>query len=173
MSPVPNTQQTESQTKERNEAGQATVAAPRKKAGTKAARSGARKAAAARKTIAGAHAKGKGKSLRAAAPGSNGKAKAKTVHGVVCPTGRFWNAKRVAIVSALRKLGADTGGAARTPEQIAARSGGKVEPHNVVRYCADTEPLVAGGLVKKAVVEGKSVTCYYLSRAGMTCPLED
>lgn len=129
------------------------------------------KARAARKVVASAHSNGSGKSLRAKADGRPAD-RAKTIHGVICPSGKFWNDKRVLIVKTLRKLGATTAEASRPASRIAEKSGGGLESYNVVRYCSDGEPLVKGGLVRKARMEGQTENTYYLTALGARCTFD-
>lgn len=107
---------------------------------------------------------------KAAKASSNG-SRAKVIHGVNMPSGKFWNKKRVAIVTALRKLNATSATASRSAEQIAAKAGSEVDAHNVVRYCAEEEPLVAGGIVKRVKMEGAPIS-YHLTATGAKCSLE-
>lgn len=107
------------------------------------------------------------------APKVKDETRSKTFHGVECPSGKFWNAKRQLIVEALRKLGAESAMTACSSESIAKKTGAKdIEPGTVVRYCSDHEPLVSGLIIKKVKHEEAPTTRYHLTALGKKCKFD-
>lgn len=99
--------------------------------------------------------------------------RSKKFHGVECPSGKFWNAKRQLIVEALRKLGAESATTAATSEDIVKKTGAKdIATGTVVRYCSDQEPLVAGLIIKKVKHEDSPSTKYFLTALGKKCKFD-
>lgn len=96
----------------------------------------------------------------------------KTFHGVEMKSGRFWNKKRIAIVESLRGLGAESVMTSRSYGEVAKKAGSKITERNVIRYCSDKEPLVAGGIVKKAKVEDQVAVKLYLTALGKKCKFD-
>lgn len=95
----------------------------------------------------------------------------KTIHGVTCPTGKFFNTGRKLIIGAMRKCNADSVNTALDVKEITKKIG-VVDFHvgKVANYLANQEPLIAGNLVKK--VKTEEGIKFHLTANGRKCNLE-
>jgi hypothetical protein len=104
---------------------------------------------------------------------AKGSDRSKVIHGVQCLNGKFWNEKRIDIVTAMRRVNATSAQDARTAEEISRATKSKMEAHFVSRYCAEQEPLVFGGIVKRTEGAGEHRAMgLYLSALGVKCKFD-
>lgn len=100
-----------------------------------------------------------------------GKAKGKKVAPAKDRTVRnSWTAPRVAIVTAMRAIGATSATNAKSAADIAGKA--KVGEDAVKHYCYKNQWLATQGLVVPVTLEGSRTLAYYLTPAGKSAKME-
>lgn len=110
------------------------------------------------------------------APKSKPMPDGQSVHASLPTREPNWNARRQAIIKAMRELKATSPMAARTAEEIAAKASKKGAPEladrvDLVKVCLDvyrTAELIHNGFAASTKHEGERGLRYYLTKKGQT-----
>jgi len=116
---------------------------------------------------------------KSTAPKSKPMPDGKSVHATEPKREPKWNPRRIALVKAMRTLGAVDAESARSPEDIAKKmstvDGIKMaERVDLVKVILDvyrTSELIHNGFAKSCKVEGVRGNCYYLTAKGQSTPM--
>jgi hypothetical protein len=116
---------------------------------------------------------------KSTAPKSKPMPDGKSVHATEPKREPKWNPRRIALVKAMRTLGAVDAESARSPEDIAKKMGTvdgikMAERVDLVKVILDvyrTSELIHNGFAKSCKVEGVRGNCYYLTAKGQSTPM--
>src|SRR5262245_23136483 len=83
-----------------------------------------------------------------------------------------WSEKRIAILKAMKALGAIGPGNGKTADEIAKKAGPKFTKEHVKHVCYKDEPLAKLGYVSPEKAEGESILRYTLTTKGKNVDLK-